>query len=245
MNDTSHETSKANRRALTRRTGFRLVISVIVGVLAAFVTIAVADRTIVFDVMTGWTVGAIVVSAWTWLIVRGMNPTQAAEYAREEDPSVAGADATVIIATMASLAGVGLLLLAGKHKTGTAEAVLGTASVVASWFLVHLMYMLRYARQYYGPAPASNGIDFEGGEPDYYDFAYVAFDLGMTYQISDTNLKNRWVTTYRAAAHAAQLRARRRRRRDSHQPRRVARDELTLRRAGEAGCRWRRLPSQA
>ena len=53
MNDTSHETSKANRRALTRRTGFRLVISVIVGVLAAFVTIAVADRTIVFDVMTG------------------------------------------------------------------------------------------------------------------------------------------------------------------------------------------------
>lgn len=77
MNDTSHETSKANRRALTRRTGFRLVISVIVGVLAAFVTIAVADRTIVFDVMTGWTVGAIVVSAWTWLIVRGMNPTQA------------------------------------------------------------------------------------------------------------------------------------------------------------------------
>lgn len=193
MNDTSHETSKANRRALTRRTGFRLVISVIVGVLAAFVTIAVADRTIVFDVMTGWTVGAIVVSAWTWLNVRGMNPTQAAEHAREEDPSVAGADATVIIATMASLAGVGLLLVAGKHKTGTAEAVLGTASVVASWFLVHLMYMLRYARQYYGPAPASNGIDFEGGEPDYYDFAYVAFDLGMTYQISDTNLKNRWV----------------------------------------------------
>ena len=42
-------------------------------------------------------------------------------------------------------------------------------------------------------APAGNGIDFEGGEPDYYDFAYVAFDLGMTYQISDTNLKNRWV----------------------------------------------------
>ncbi|WP_286697631.1 DUF1345 domain-containing protein, partial [Dermacoccus sp. UBA1591] len=128
----NHPSATAHRRALTRRTGFRLAISVIVGVLAAFVTIAVADRTIAFDVMTGWTVGAIVFGAWTWLIVRGMNPTQAAEHAREEDPSVAGADATVIIATMASLAGVGLLLVAGKHKAGTAEAVLGTASVVAS-----------------------------------------------------------------------------------------------------------------
>lgn len=51
--------------------------------------------------------------------------------------------------------------------------------------------MTRYARLYYGDEPGARGIDFEGGEPDYYDFAYVAFDLGMTYQVSDTTLKNR------------------------------------------------------
>lgn len=193
MADTPHHHAAPRRRALARRTGFRLAVSVAIGVLAAFVTVVVSDRTVPFDVMVGWTAGAAVFGAWTWLTVRGMDPTDAAAHAREEDPSVAASDIIVIIATLASLAGVALLLLAGKKESGAPEAVLGLSSVVASWFLVHLTYMLRYARQYYGPAPAGNSIEFEGGEPDYYDFAYVAFDLGMTYQISDTNLKNRWV----------------------------------------------------
>lgn len=169
--------------------------SALVGVLAAFAVMAMAHRTLPFDIMIGWAVGAILFGSWTWAIVRGMSATDAASHAREEDPSVAVAELIVVIATVASLAGVGFLLAAGGHKgdSGVPEAVLGATSVVASWFLVHLVYMLRYARQYYGDGPGACGIDFEGGEPDYYDFAYVAFDLGMTYQISDTNLKNRYV----------------------------------------------------
>lgn len=190
---TSEQLPHQHRRALARRSGVRLAVSIVVGVLAAVVTIALTDRSVAFNIMAGWTAGASVFSAWTWLIVRGMTVEEAATHAREEDPSIAASEAMVIVATVASLAGVGLLLAAGRHKAGSGEAVLGMVSVVASWFLVHLTYMLRYARQYYGPAPQGNSIEFQGGEPDYYDFAYLAFDLGMTYQVSDTNLKHRWV----------------------------------------------------
>ena len=181
-----------NRRALTQRIGVRLAACMALGAVVALASMTYLERSLAFHVMAGWTAAATIYGLWTWLTVRPMNEHEAAEHAREEDPSVALSEATVIGGTVASLAGVGLLLAAGQHKSsGTPEALLGAGSVVASWFLVHLTYMTRYARLYYGDEPGARGIDFEGGEPDYYDFAYVAFDLGMTYQISDTTLKNR------------------------------------------------------
>lgn len=184
--------SSGQTRALVRRTGVRLSVAIVIGAIVAFVVAPLADRSVEFDVMAGWAATASVFALWTWLVARGMNEHETAEHAREEDPSVALSEASIIGATLASLGGVALLLIAGKNKSsGSPEALLGALSVAASWFLVHLTYMLRYARLYYGDGEGAHGIEFEGGEPDYYDFAYVAFDLGMTYQISDTNLKNR------------------------------------------------------
>ena len=63
----------------------------------------------------------------------------------------------------------------------------GIASVVLSWAMVHVLYTLRYAALYYGPP--GGGIDFPPAElPSYHDFAYVAFTVGMTFQVSDTDL---------------------------------------------------------
>lgn len=181
-----------SRRALAQRTGVRLGVCIALGALVTFTSLTNLDRSVAFDAMAGWTTAAVAFAVWTWLIVRGMDEHEAAEHAREEDPSVAASEVIVLVGTLASLGGVGLLLAAaGHHGSGTAESLLGAGSVLASWFLVHLVYTLRYAREYYGGGPGARGIDFEGGEPDYYDFAYVAFDLGMTYQIADTNLKNR------------------------------------------------------
>ena len=57
------------------------------------------------------------------------------------------------------------------------------------------MFTLRYAEAYYRGPPS--GIDFGGSpaddRPDYRDFAYLAFTVGMTYQVSDTNLRNRQI----------------------------------------------------
>jgi uncharacterized membrane protein len=48
-----------------------------------------------------------------------------------------------------------------------------------------------YARLYY--TPPSGGIDFADDDPDFRDFAYTAFTIGMTYQVSDTTLRDRGI----------------------------------------------------
>jgi uncharacterized membrane protein len=61
-------------------------------------------------------------------------------------------------------------------------------TVFLSWFTVHTLFVLRYASLYYGTPPG--GIDFGGSTepPDYMDFVYFAFTVGMTFQVSDTNV---------------------------------------------------------
>ena len=92
--------------------------------------------------------------------------------------------------------------------------------MVAAWLAVHTVYMLRYARLYYGGDDAG-GIDFHEGDdyrPDYGDFAYLAFTLGMTYQVSDTDLVDRRGADGRAAPRTAVVPARRDHPGDHHQP---------------------------
>lgn len=59
-----------------------------------------------------------------------------------------------------------------------------------AWGVVHTIFTLRYGRIYYrGP---DGGIDFnEKAAPDYGDFAYLAFTIGMTFQVSDTDLTSK------------------------------------------------------
>ena len=86
---------------------------------------------------------------------------------------------------MASLAGVGYLLIAqSTNGRDIGSAVVGILSVAASWVTVHTAFTLRYARLYF----PDKAIDFNqpGIEPTYADFAYLAFTIGMTYQVSDT-----------------------------------------------------------
>jgi uncharacterized membrane protein len=63
----------------------------------------------------------------------------------------------------------------------------GVGAIVSSWGVVHTVFTLRYAALYYrGP---DGGVNFnEDDQPTYVDFAYLAFTIGMTYQVSDTNL---------------------------------------------------------
>ncbi len=116
-----------------------------------------------------------------------------------EDPTRAPTDAIVISASVASLVGVGYLLSAGSKAAGEAEvaAAVGIGSVAAAWLVVQTVFTVRYARLYY--LNGSSGIDFnqDDKQPAYVDFAYLPFTIGMTYQVSDTDLKAR---TIRATA---------------------------------------------
>jgi uncharacterized membrane protein len=110
--------------------------------------------------------------------------------AGRQDESRVASDIIILCACVASLIGVGLILLKASDARGGALAgmtALGVVSVVLAWMLVHTVFTLRYADLYYAH---DHGVDFnESDDPDYLDFAYLAFTIGMTYQVSDTDLQ--------------------------------------------------------
>ena len=170
----------------------RLSVALAVGAVA----VAVVATTVgwPYAPAAGWIVTAGVYIGWTWLLVGPMDSAGAkyhATRAHEEDATRRVSHVVVLLAAIGSLVGVGYLLAAESAKGGDVWAAgVGVLSVVASWFSVHTIYALRYARLYY--SGATGGIDFNQDEdPNYADFAYLAFTIGMTYQVSDTNLKNR------------------------------------------------------
>ena len=98
-------------------------------------------------------------------------------------------------AAVASLAAVGVVLVGAGHASGVLhylQAGLALLSVFVSWTLVHTVFTLRYARLYY--SGQAGGIDFnETGAPDYRDFAYLSFTIGMTFQVSDTDIQSKQI----------------------------------------------------
>jgi uncharacterized membrane protein len=141
-------------------------------------------------VLLGWDGAALIYLVMVWAAVYRMNAEVTARMAGREDPSNPVAEIVVVAASIAALVGVGFALVRAGQTTGGTKAwliALGTVSVVLSWLVVHTVYMLRYARSYYGDQVG--GIEFnEADRPAYLDFAYFSFTIGMTFQVSDTNI---------------------------------------------------------
>jgi uncharacterized membrane protein len=140
-------------------------------------------------ILVGWSATALVYLAWTWAKIGRMNPEQTKVHARAEDPGRRASEAIVLVAGVALLGAVGLILIKAGQSHGAPKAyfiAIGVVSVVFSWATVHTIFTLRYTRTYY---QRDEGVDFnEDTPPAYLDFAYLAFTIGMTFQVSDTNL---------------------------------------------------------
>jgi uncharacterized membrane protein len=181
--------SKADPRASTRT---HLLIAGMVGIVAAAVMGVVAGWR--FAALAGWDAAALVIVVWTWIAIWGRNPEETARLAVRDDPARAVADLLVVAASVASLVGVGFVIVAGSNSKGAAKAALvafAVLTVIVSWFIVHTTYTLRYARLYYAGTPG--GLDFhqEGAQqPQYTDFAYLSLTIGMTFQVSDTEVNS-------------------------------------------------------
>jgi uncharacterized membrane protein len=155
--------------------------------------------------LAGWDIAALLYLVLVWGAIYGKNPNATARMAGVEDPSTPVAEIVVVTASVVALVAVGFALVRAGETTGTAKVMLiglGTVSVVLSWLVVHTVYTLRYARSYYGE-PAG-GIDFNEEEgPSYLDFAYFSYTIGMTFQVSDTNITTKSIR--RLALHHALL----------------------------------------
>jgi uncharacterized membrane protein len=144
-----------------------------------------------FAPLIAWDLAALAYLVPTWLQVLGFDAELAKKHALREDPSRVIADLVLVVASVASLAAVVGVLLGADGSTIEifAQSLLALLSIVISWFMVHTVNMLRYAELYYrGP---EGGVDFAGTKhPVYSDFAYLPFTVGMTYQVSDTDVSS-------------------------------------------------------
>ena len=145
-----------------------------------------------FAPVIGWSVAALAFCSFTLASVRGQDANETAALAARDDPSPTTTDLLILMANVASLVAVAYLLVHANSTHGVRQALLAAlavASVAISWALVHTLYMLRYAVLYY--SGTVGGINFNQNDPPRFaDFAYLAFTIGMTYQVSDTNFEN-------------------------------------------------------
>jgi uncharacterized membrane protein len=178
-----------------RPAGLRLGIAGALGT-AVGVAAAIVGPTIQ-AALIGWEVTALAYLAITWPVILPLDAERTRQLATVEDQTRAFADALLFSAAIASLLGLGLLLGSGRsQETRLEDFFVGLAGVLLSWALIHTIFTLRYARLFY--ADECGGVDFnQQAPPAYSDFAYLAFTVGMTFQVSDTSLTTR---TMRATA---------------------------------------------
>ena len=154
-------------------------------------------------ILIGWDAAALVLDVWIWVAVLALDADQTKSHASREDTSVPLSELIILVSGVALLAAVALILIRAGQATGGTKAaliVLGVVSVALTWGLVHTVFTLRYAWTYY--RPPEGGIDFnEDDPPTYLDFAYLALTIGMTFQVSDTNLTTKSMRRI-ALAHA-------------------------------------------
>jgi uncharacterized membrane protein len=176
----------------------RLAIAVAVGVVAGVVTLVLTRNELA--PMIGWDVTVAVYVGWVWLTIWPMDAAATKDLAVRVDPTQKSTDALIIVATLASLAAVAVVLVSANSAKGLekgALAFLAIVSVALSWLMLHTLFTLRYAALYYREDPPG-AVDFHQDEPPQYsDFAYLALTLGMTFQVSDTDLQS---ATLRATA---------------------------------------------
>jgi uncharacterized membrane protein len=176
----------------TLRSGRVLSARRTLGSLAAGLLVAAAVAVLAapeLAALAAWTVACAVLLTWVWLVCWGRDAAATEELAEEENRS-RSTDVWVLLAAIASLAAVVVALVQSRSQqdaTGVAAVLLSVLAVIFSWALVNTVFAFKYARLYYIDEPDAGGIDFkQSAPPAYSDFAYLAFTIGMSFAVSDT-----------------------------------------------------------
>ena len=170
----------------------RIIEFFVVGLVVGVVTAVFAPWQV--TVLAAWIGGGLWFLVSVWPSILRFDAAQTEAVALREDPSREVARFVLLLASVASLVGTGFELVEARDREGWNKVLfvsVAVGTVVVSWAIVHTLFTLRYAHAYY--TPPIGGIDFKSGEshrPDYHDFAYVAFTVGMTFQISDTDVRS-------------------------------------------------------
>lgn len=181
---------------------YRLLISLAVAAIVLFCTRT--SVTLPVEILITWISFSLAVIIMDWIIILWCHPKEVRKIAKIQDSSRTFIFLFVIIASVMCLGAIIFLL---KSSKGLSKAdvnghiFLAISAVMVSWWLVHTIFTMRYAHLYYdtdtddGKRTPIGGLEFPGNEkePDYLDFVYFSFVLGMTFQVSDVEISSRQI----------------------------------------------------
>lgn len=147
-------------------------------------------------IIISWNSFSLFTVVISWITFFSTTSKELSIMAREQDESRSATFVIVLVSVCISLFGTLALIQSGNENTMSRglHITFSMASVALSWFLLHTIYTLRYAHLYYSESLSSSkvhpsGFDFpESKSPDYLDFAYLSFIIGMTFQVSDVRV---------------------------------------------------------
>jgi len=167
----------------------RVLASTVVGMLIGF-AVGLSTRALV-GMLAGIATGAALFVIAGWLVLWPQDADATRHHARREDLRPGLDELVVVAAALGGLVAVIALLVVGHSHDNKIAAAIGIAAVVMSWAGLHLMYSAKYAYLYYN-GDETGGINFNNPDeaPAFRDFMYFSYNLGMTYQVSDTSVTN-------------------------------------------------------
>ena len=146
------------------------------------------------SVLFGFDIGTVAFLGSTLVLFLRSDTSSIRGRARKEDEGYWG-----FLIGSAAVATIALVALAvelhGSKNSGSLEIALAVASVILAWLFLNTIFALHYAHEYYGDhGTKHSGIDVPGDrDPDYWDFMYFAFVIGMTFQVSDIAIGERTI----------------------------------------------------
>jgi len=176
----------------------RLMISLLLATIV-FLLIMNLDLAVLVKIMIAWAAFALSFIVTSWIVFFMRTTTEIREHSREEDGSRLYVLLLILLTSFASLFTVLLLMLSGTAKDAPQIIYIPVAisGMLFSWVMVHTIFSFHYAHLYYAndtndPTKHAEGLEFpKEKKPDYIDFAYFSFVLGMTFQVSDVDITSR------------------------------------------------------
>ena len=163
----------------------RLLVTAIIGLVAGL-AIGFGLRA-EYGVLAGMAMFALSFVVWALAVLWPMDGDGTRAHALREDAGPVAIEAVIATVAIGNLAVISSVMVLSRGSGRDVAAAIALGAVFCSWAMLHIMYAARYARTYYTHPPG--GIDFNSEiDPCYRDFCYFAFNLGMTYQVSDTNV---------------------------------------------------------
>ena len=176
----------------------KLLICIIIAVIIYFI-VNNQRLDVLTHVMISWDVFSVCMIIMSWITFYITTSQQIREQATVQDSSRILIFITVLVSTFASFLAVLLLIISKKEfkDTESLHLIVAIAGMLFSWFLIHTIFTFRYAHIFYGdhqekPNTHAGGLEFpDDKKPDYMDFAYFSFVLGMTFQVSDVEVTSK------------------------------------------------------